>query len=132
MKRTRRISIEVVRRELNLSVKRPVVAGAQSPQDATGQAGQQVQETTSLPTECPSCASPWFVLPAGDGEVSTTVQRALGKHGIHTRLSPTGELLVCGRSFELHVGAYGEIDSATSKSRSRTNELIAKKDPDHS
>jgi hypothetical protein len=43
------------------------------------------------------------------------VQRALEKHGIHTLLSPAGELLVCGRSFELHTGAFDVTDAVSTE-----------------
>jgi len=43
------------------------------------------------------------------------VQRELEKHGIHTLLLPAGELLVCGRSFELHTGSFDLTDAVSTE-----------------
>jgi len=115
MTRTRRISIEVVRRELRLSVtRRP--AGEVRP-DPAAREEAEVAASAPPPGECPDCASPWFLLPAGGGEEPAMVQRALRQHGIHTLLLPTGELLICGRSFELHTGAFDVPNAATTEQR---------------
>jgi len=105
MRRIRRVSIEVIRREFNVSVTRQVVAALEARLENRAQDGREMQESLPPPAECPVCASPWFALSADSGEQAALVQRALRKHGIHTQLSLTGELFVCGRSFELHVGA---------------------------
>jgi hypothetical protein len=100
---TRRVSIELVRREFRLSVTRPVAATAEA--RAAARDETDARATAPGPAECSVCGSTWFVVPAG-GEEPALIQRAFEKHGIHTLLSPAGELLVCGRSFELHTAAF--------------------------
>jgi hypothetical protein len=124
MIRTRRVSIELIRRELRLSVRRPVAANAQSDSDPAVQEEYEVQRSPPTPLDCPACASPWFVLSIGGSDQPAIVQQALGKHGIHTQLSSTGELLVCGRSFELHIRASDATQTVTSKeSQAQRNDL---------
>jgi len=110
---TRRVSVELIRRELRLAVTRRAAAAAEARPDTHARNEADAPASAPNPTECPSCASPWFLLPAGGGEEPAMVQRALRQHGIHTLLLPTGELLICGRSFELHTGAFGVPNSAT-------------------
>jgi hypothetical protein len=114
---TRRVSIELVRREFRLSITRRA-----TPADEPGTASRDKTEVPVIRpqlTECPACGSPWFVVSTGDGEDPAIVQRALEKHGIHTLLSPASELLVCGRSFELHTGAFDVTDAASTEPRRR-------------
>jgi hypothetical protein len=115
MTRTRRVSIELIRRELRLLVGKPVAANGETMSQPAVRDVHVVQLSPPTPLECPAGASPWFVLSAGGGDQAAIVQRALGKHGIHTQLSPTGELLVCSRSFELHIRASDSTQTVTSK-----------------
>jgi hypothetical protein len=120
MKRIRRISIELIRREFDLSVSWPVVAAR--PQSRSAQDGRERQESPPPPAECPVCASPWFALSLGDGEESPMVQRALAKHGIHTQRSSASELLVCRSSFELQTGAIDVTSHITQEPQLQRND----------
>jgi hypothetical protein len=117
MKRIRRISIELISREFNLSVTKPVVAAAEARPGNSAQDGRQVHENPHPWAECPVCASPWFALSADAGEQPALVQRALEKYGIHTQLSPASELLVCQRSFELQAGTVDAKNRVTQGSQ---------------
>lgn len=107
MRRIRRVSVEVIRRELSLSLTRAVATSATGHHDMPPANEPDPSANSSQTTLCLSCSSPLFLLPAGlDGGVAVT-QWVLEAHGIHSQLSTTGELLVCARSFEFLAEASG-------------------------
>jgi len=112
---TRRVSIELIQREFRLSIRRRAAAAAEARPNTSARDETDAPASAPQPTECPSCASPWFLIPASAAEEPAMVQRALEKHGIHTLLSPAGGLLVCGRSFELHTGATDVTDAVSTE-----------------
>lgn len=116
MRRTRRLSVEVIRRELSLPLTRAGAANAQAHPASP-------EEDGNLTPECPACRSRWFMLPAGHGEDSAIMQRVLDAHAIHNQRLHTGELLFCARSFELHTGASDLRIPQTRHHRDRTNLL---------
>jgi hypothetical protein len=123
MRRIRRVSVEVIRRDFSLSITREARPAADKNREAAAE-DKAAQETSAPSSECPLCASPWFPLAMGNSEVPAIVQRALAKHGIHTQLSSIGELLVCGRSFELHIRAVDATNTITPKeSQAQRNDL---------
>ena len=102
VRRTRRVSVEVIRRELSLSLTRHGAAYAHEPNGTPAEGGHPA--STKPAPECSACRSRCFLFPAGNVEDSAIMQRVLEAHAIHNQLLPTGELLVCARSFELHAG----------------------------
>lgn len=105
MRRIRRVSVEVIRRELSFSLTRAVATSTTGRHDIPPAKEPDPSANSSQASLCPSCASPLFPLPTGlDGGVAIT-QRVLEAHGIHSQLSTPGELMVCAKSFEFFAGA---------------------------
>lgn len=113
MKRIRRMSVEVIRRELSLSITRLGVVSAKACTEATTEGMGEPPTTSPLAAECAACRSPWLVLPVGEGEEATVLQRLLETQGIHHQMSTRDELLVCARSFELRADASDKTNAVT-------------------
>jgi len=93
MKRTKRLSIEFLRREITIAVSNSTPG---RPEDAPP-AGDS-------PTICPTCGSPWMTvveLEGGDAAANaTSIHRTLQQQGLHLHVSAAGQVSICRRSFE--------------------------------
>lgn len=121
MTRTRRVSIELVRREFRLSLTSRATAAAEARSDTPARDDTDVPANTPRLAVCLVCASPGFALSLGDGEEPAIVQRALEKHGVHTQRSSASELLVCRRSFELQIAAFEVTNRSTQEPQLASN-----------
>jgi hypothetical protein len=99
MRRLRSVSVEVVRRELNLSMTRPFAANAGVRPDVPTADNAQSSASPFPSPKCLSCDSPTFVVSIGKGELPATIQWTLEQCGVHSQLTSTGDLFVCARSF---------------------------------
>lgn len=93
MKRMRRLSIELRRREVTITV-----------QGSTFHVQDADLDTVPPSPGCPACGSPWFtaVAPADRGFHSGIhqIHRVLQQSGLHAQVSPAGQLRICERSIE--------------------------------
>lgn len=93
MKRTKRISIEFLHREITIAVSNSKL----DPRD-------DKSETGNAPPACSTCGSPWMTIVELEGGNTapsvTTIHRALRQYGLHLHVSADGQLSICRRSFE--------------------------------
>lgn len=93
MKRTTRLSIEFLHRELKIFASNSRSEGQVSGLDA---------QTT--PALCPLCGSPWVtVAAAANGDVPVdldSIYRALQQYGLHLHIPAAGQLSICRKSLE--------------------------------
>ena len=101
MKRIRHVSVEMIRRELSLSVTRPVVKNSEERPVASAEDKNDRSSNPLRTPPCSECTSPLFLLQTGGGEDVDIVKRTLQALGIHFQQSSAKELLVCVASFEL-------------------------------
>jgi hypothetical protein len=94
MKRTKRLSIEFLHREVTITV-----------ENSTLHFQDGESETADASAVCPACGSPWFTLVApAEGNIEARVEpirRALEQSSLHLQVSPAGQLRICQRSFEV-------------------------------
>ena len=113
MKRVRRISVEIERREVTFSLTRTSGGAASaSPAEAPEVRSRQVtfNESTPgigdspVPAVCPFCGADWVFAMVELGEPSSasvvSLQSALRQLGLHLHVSATGEFRICSKSFE--------------------------------
>jgi len=93
MKRTKRLSIEYRHREVTITV-----------EGSTLHVQNREPVTDDVPATCPTCGSPWMaIVVSGVEEGSLGVDRIvsmLQQAGLHMRVSSSGQLRICQRSFE--------------------------------
>lgn len=93
MKRTKRLSIEFLHREVVITVEGPVLF-------VPNQEPVRVDDATV----CPTCGGRWITIVArAAGDVSADTDRiyhALQQSGLHLQVSSAGELRICHKSFE--------------------------------
>jgi hypothetical protein len=93
MKRTKRLSIEFLHREVVITVEGPVVF-------VPDQAPVRVDNTAV----CPACGGRWITIvarTAGDTPADTDrIYHALQQSGLHLQVCSAGELRICHKSFE--------------------------------
>jgi len=93
MKRTRRLLIEFLQREVTITVEGSTLHEQDSGPD-----------TANAPRACPACGGPWFtVVASAGGDVSAgvdSIRSLLEQSGLHLQVSPAGQLQICQRSFE--------------------------------
>jgi hypothetical protein len=127
MKRLRRVSVEVIRRELSLSVTRPLAANAGVRPDLPTADNPPSPASPFTSPKCRSCDSPTFVVPVAKGDLPAAIQKTLEQYGVHSQLTSTGDLVVCARSFEPHTGASDE-DAAASTYPSAVESACSRKE----
>jgi hypothetical protein len=97
MKRIRRISLRVERREVSLSITQTGTAPGES-------CSPQMPTDSAQPENCPDCGAPWITVAAhaGDsvGANTASIHRALQQCGAHANICATGELRICSKSLE--------------------------------
>ena len=97
MKRIRRISLRVERREVSLSITQTGTTSGES-------CSLQMPTDPAQPENCPVCGAPWVTVAAQAGESvganTASIHRALQQSGAHVYVSATGELRICSKSFE--------------------------------
>lgn len=102
MKRTTQLSIVVEHRRVAFTLVGAVDPAAQSPADAWP--GETGLERAASPPVCPDCGAPWIAVTAVKGELpasgAAAIGRVLQQHGLHTHLSPAGQLSICSKSFD--------------------------------
>lgn len=129
MRRLRRVSVEVIRRELSLSVTRPLAANSWLRPDVPT-ADNPPSPASPFPSpKCPSCGSPTFVVSVAKGELPATIQKTLEQYGVHSQLTSTDDLFVCARSFEPHTGASDENAAPSTQSEVHSNQTVPGKRP---
>jgi len=93
MKRTKRLSIEFLHREVSITVEGSTLHIQDPEPDAANSA-----------SVCSICSSRWItIFPRTEEGTPSGVDRilpALQQSGLHTQVSPAGKLLICQRSFE--------------------------------
>ncbi len=101
MKRTHRVSIEIEQSKLTFSLAHaaPPVTASES-----GTEGGNALKLASYPPACQDCGAPWITMTAQAGEAGLPgengIYLALQQRGLHLHVSPTGQLLICSKSFE--------------------------------
>jgi hypothetical protein len=97
MKRTRRLVIEFLHREVTITM--PIAIS-----EATGNSQEDEPEDENVPSVCPVCSSPWITVAAlAGGDVSVKADRildALQQSGLHAQVTAAGLLSICRKSFE--------------------------------
>jgi len=102
MKRTTQLSIVVEHRRVAFTLVGAVDPAVHSPAGAGP--GETGLERAASPPVCPDCGAPWIAVTAVEGQLpaygATAIGRALQQHGLHTHLSPAGQLSICSKSFD--------------------------------
>jgi hypothetical protein len=97
MKRIRRISLRVERREVSLSITQTGTTSGES-------CSLQMPTDPAQPENCPDCGASWVTVAACAGESvganTTSIHRALQQCGAHAHISASGELRICSKSLE--------------------------------
>jgi hypothetical protein len=93
MKRTKRLSIEFLHREVVITIEGPLLFVPNS---------EPVRVDSAA--VCPTCGGRWITILAlvdGDTPVQTDrIYHALQQSGLHLQVSSAGELRICNKSFE--------------------------------
>ena len=93
MKRTKRLSIEFLHREVVITVEGPVLF-------IPNHEPVRIDDATA----CPTCGGRWITIvarAAGDAPADTDrIYHALQQSGLHLQVSSAGELRICHKSFE--------------------------------
>jgi hypothetical protein len=102
VKRTTQLSIVVEHRRVAFSL---TGAADTAPHPSAGDGpGETGLEPAKARPVCPDCGAPWIAVTAPEGELAASgaaaIDRALQQHGLHTHLSPAGQLSICSKSLE--------------------------------
>lgn len=99
MKRIRRITVEIVQRRQQLTMRETGAAPAGEPIGAAGPARE-----SEPPEGCPRCGAPWVLLHEPDtalkGAPSLDLYAALASLDLHLQTTPGGQVWICRRSYD--------------------------------